>query len=242
MMTIRPAAERGATKMDWLDSRHSFSFNRYDDPAHAGFGELPVINDDRVAPGAGFETHGHRDMEILTYVLDGTVEHRDTLGTRSVIGAGEVQRMTAGTGIQHSEFNPSPDQPLRFLQIWIRPDAAGLAPGYEQHRIDPARLDGRFALIAARTPVNGALSLHQDVNLYAARLAAGGPIEHQVAPARRAWLQVATGRLAANGETLGEGDGLALEPEADGGPARLALEALEPAEVLLFDLAGANAT
>ena len=238
-MTIRPAGERGATRTATLDSRHSFSFNRYVDPAHTGFGDLLVVNDDRIAPGAGFDTHGHRDMEILTYVLDGAVEHRDTLGNRAVIGAGEVQRMSAGTGIRHSEINPSPEAPLRLLQVWIRPESAGLAPGYEQRTLEPGRLAGRFALIAAREAAGGALTLHQDVRVYAARLAAGETAGHEIATDRRAWLQVATGRLTANGETLAEGDGLALLPEADGAPLRLALAALEPAEVLLFDLAGA---
>src|SRR5438067_2753920 len=173
MITLRPAEARGRTALDWLDSRHTFSFSDYYDPEQMGFRSLRVINDDRVAPGGGFGTHGHRDMEILTYVLEGALEHRDSLGTGSVIRRGDLQRMSAGTGIRHSEFNPSPSEPVHFLQIWLLPERSGLRPGYEQKTFPDAEKRGRLRLVAARDGREGAVTIHQDVDLYAALLASG---------------------------------------------------------------------
>jgi redox-sensitive bicupin YhaK (pirin superfamily) len=232
MITVRPAAERGRTLWDWLDSRHTFSFGDYHDPRHMGFRALRVVNDDRVAPGGGFGTHAHRDMEIVTYVLDGALEHRDSLGTGSVIRPGDGQRMSAGTGIRHSEFNHSKTEPVRFLQIWILPERQGLAPGYEQRSFPVAEKRGRWRLIAARDGRQGAVTVHQDVDLYATRLEPGERVAHRLAPGRHAWLQVATGAVALGGRRLAEGDGAAASEE----PA-LEVVAHEPAELLLFDLA-----
>jgi redox-sensitive bicupin YhaK (pirin superfamily) len=242
MIALRRAEERGRTKLAWLDSHHSFSFAGYHDPAHMGFGVLRVINDDRVAPGAGFPTHGHRDMEIVTYLLDGALAHEDTTGARSVIRAGEVQRMSAGTGIRHSEFNASEEEPLRFLQIWIEPDALGFEPGYEQRPFGAEEMRGRFRLIASRDGREGSLRLHQDAAIHAARLKPGDHLGHSLAPGRRAWLQLARGRILLDGADfdgvdferveLGEGDGAAL-----GALERIEIEASEGAELLLFDLA-----
>jgi len=232
MHYLRPAAERGQASFGWLDSRHSFSFGNYFDPRHLGFAPLRVINEDRVAPGRGFDTHGHRDMEILTVVLDGALAHRDSLGNGSLITPGEVQRMTAGSGIRHSEFNASEKAPVHFLQIWIEPEATGLAPGYAQQRFDPAGRHNRLQLWASRSGRDGSLELHQDADLFGGRLDAGHALLHPVAPTRRLWLQVVAGRLAANGIALTTGDGLGLS-DVD----RLDLQALADSEVLLFDMA-----
>jgi redox-sensitive bicupin YhaK (pirin superfamily) len=235
MINVRPAAERGTTQTEWLDSRHSFSFAEYYDPAHMGFRTLRVINDDRVAPGAGFPTHGHADMEILTYVLDGALEHRDSLGTGSVIRPGDLQRMSAGTGVRHSEFNASRAEPVRFLQIWLLPGQRGLRPGYEQKSFDEAERRGRLRLVASPDGRDGSVTVNQDVRLYAGTLGPGQQAATTLGPGRQAWVQVARGHLLLNGVPLGEGDGAAVSGEttltlAGDGPAAGASEAL------VFDL------
>ena len=232
MITVRPSDERGRSELGWLSSRHTFSFADYLDPRHMGFRSLRVVNEDRVQPGAGFPTHGHRDMEIVTYVVEGALEHEDSLGTGSVIRPGEVQRMSAGTGVTHSEYNPSRSEPVHFLQIWILPERNGLAPGYEQRAFPAAELHGRLRLVASRDGREGSVTVHQDVQVWAARLAAGDEILYALAPGRHAWLQVVRGALAVNGTTLAAGDGAAVSDEA-----RLALTASAPSELLLFDLA-----
>lgn len=232
MITVRPADQRGATQIDWLDSKHSFSFAEYHDPAHMGFRALRVINDDRVAPGAGFPTHGHRDMEILTYVLDGAIEHRDSLGTGSVIRPGDVQIMSAGTGIRHSEFNPSPSDPLRFLQIWMIPERGGLKPRYDQKGFSPAERDGQLRLVGARDGRDGAVAIHQDIDLYAATLGKGQTVAHEIRPDRHVWVQMARGKAIVNGKPVSEGDGVALSGER-----QVEIAGVEGAELLLFDLA-----
>lgn len=231
MITARAAQDRGRTLLDWLDSRHTFSFGDYYDPEQMGFLSLRVINDDRVAPGAGFGTHGHRDMEILTYVLDGALEHRDSLGTGSVIRRGDLQRMSAGTGIRHSEFNPSRSEPLRFLQIWLLPERTGLRPGYEQRHFPEAEKRGPLRLVAARDGREGAVTIHQDADLYATLLDAGQAVAHRLRDGRGAWVQVAAGGVTFNGHRLTVGDGAAVSGEPV-----LEFVGTEPAEVLLFDL------
>lgn len=233
MIAVRKAEERGVARFGWLDSRHSFSFGHYYDPAHMGFRALRVINEDRVAPGAGFETHGHRDMEIISYVLDGALAHRDSLGSGSVIRPGDVQRMTAGTGIRHSEFNASKSEPVRFLQIWILPERQGLAPGYEQKTFPASEKRGRLRLVASRDGREGSVTLHQAVDLYAALSEPGTALSHRLAPGRHAWLQVARGAVTLNGEPLRQGDGAAVSGETE-----LTIAAAEEdSEILLFDLA-----
>jgi quercetin 2,3-dioxygenase len=231
MIAIRKAEDRGRSRLDWLDSRHSFSFGDYYDPKQMGFRDLRVINDDRVAPGAGFPTHPHRDMEIVTYVLDGSLEHRDSLGNGSVIRPGDAQRMTAGTGIQHSEFNPSKSDPVHFLQIWIVPQKAGLKPGYEQHAFDRAATRGKFLTLGAPENRGATLTVHQDVELSVATLKAGESITRELKPGRHAWLQVARGAVAIGERNLKEGDGAAISDES-----QLELKALDDTELLLFDL------
>ncbi len=232
MITIRPGRERGRTTLSWLDSRHSFSFGHYDDPEHRGFGALRVINEDRVVPGGGFETHGHRDMEIVSYVLEGALEHKDSLGTGSVIRPGEVQRMSAGSGIRHSEFNPSTREPVHFLQIWIEPEVKDLEPSYEQKAFAESERRGRLRLIASRDGREGSVTLRQDVDLYAGLLDPGQSLVQALAEGRRAWAQVARGSLELNGQRLNAGDGAAITAEK-----RLEIEAKEAAEILLFDMA-----
>jgi redox-sensitive bicupin YhaK (pirin superfamily) len=232
MITVRPAAERGRTRIDWLDSRHSFSFGDYHDPQHMGFRTLRVINDDRVRPGRGFPTHGHRDMEILTWVLEGALAHKDSLGTGSVIRPGDLQRMSAGTGIRHSEWNASDTEGVRFLQIWILPSQPGLTPGYEQRSWDAADVQDRARLVASADGRDGSITVHQDVNVFATRLDAGGGARIDVAAGRQAWLQVARGELSMNGVVLREGDGAAAAGER-----ALTLSAAASAEALIFDLA-----
>src|SRR5215472_8079835 len=199
MITIRDHKERGASRLGWLDSRHTFSFADYQDPQHMGFRSLRVINDDRVSPGAGFPSHGHRDMEIISYVLDGELAHKDSLGNGTVIRPGEVQRMSAGTGIVHSEFNPSKSDPVHFLQIWIIPEQQGLAPSYEQKDFQVQEPRATLQLVAAAGGRDGALTLHEDAQMYAGKLAAGAQIVHKVAPGRGIWLHVARGSAALNG-------------------------------------------
>src|SRR5919197_1440789 len=213
MITIRPAAERGRTKIGWLDSWHTFSFGDYVDYDHMGFHALRVINDDRVAAGAGFPTHPHRDMEIITWVLSGALEHKDSLGTGSVIRAGDVQRMTAGTGILHSEFNPSQTEGVHLLQIWMYPEKRGLKPGYAQKSYPAGERKGQLKLVASRDGRDGSLSFHQDASVYVAAIGPGQRATHQLAPGRAAWVQVATGALTLNGQRLNAGDGAAVTGE-----------------------------
>ena len=232
MITLRPAAERGTTDLGWLDSRHTFSFGDYFDPAHVHFRTLRVINDDRVAPGSGFGTHPHRDMEILTWVLDGTLEHKDSMGNGSRIRPGELQRMTAGTGVTHSELNPSRDEGVRLLQIWILPERKGLVPGYEQKAFPLVDRKGRLALLASQDGRDGSVRLNQDADVWGAVLVPGESATHVLRPGRGAWLQVAKGELSVNGVALREGDGAAIEGEES-----LLLTGRHEAELLLFDLA-----
>jgi redox-sensitive bicupin YhaK (pirin superfamily) len=218
--------------MGWLNSAHSFSFGHYYDPEHMGFRALRVINEDRVIPGAGFPTHGHRDMEIISYVLDGALEHKDSTGTSAVIKPGEVQRMSAGTGVRHSEYNASKKDPVHFLQIWIIPEKEGIAPGYEQRTFSDAEKRGKLRLVASRDGREGSVTVHQDVDLYAALLEPGERAAHALAPSRHAWLQVAKGAVTVGGATaLSEGDGVSASDER-----ALEVVAREPAELLLFDL------
>src|SRR5262245_4653080 len=232
MIKIRPAAERGHTDIGWLNSRHTFSFGDYQDFEQMGFRSLRVINDDRVAAGAGFPTHPHRDMEIITWVLEGALQHKDSLGTGSVIRAGDLQRMTAGTGILHSEFNASKTDPVHFLQIWIIPEKRGLTPGYAQTSFPAAERKGQLKLIASREGRDGSVSFHQDASLYAAALDPGQRARHTLALGRSAWVQVATGAVTLNGKRLNAGDGAAVEGET-----ALELVGVEDGETLLFDLA-----
>ncbi|TAN08839.1 MAG: pirin family protein [Rhodanobacteraceae bacterium] len=232
MFTLRAAAERGRSNLGWLDSRHTFSFSNYHDPAHMGFGTLRVLNEDRVAPGQGFATHSHRDMEILSWVLEGALEHKDSLGIGAVIRPGELQRMSAGTGVTHSEFNASAVAPVHFLQIWLLPDTQGLAPGYAQRVFTAGELRDQLRPIASGDGREGSVTVHQDVVVYAARLGAGVAVAHVPAAARRVWLQVARGAVEVDGRVFNAGDGLAWVR-----PARVTLRAREAAEVLLFDLA-----
>ena len=231
MMTKRPAAERGHADHGWLDTHHTFSFAHYHDPAHMGFRSLRVINDDVVSPGQGFGTHGHRDMEIITYVIDGALEHKDSLGTGSVLRRGDVQRMSAGSGVTHSEFNHSRTDGLRLLQIWVLPEAAGITPGYQEKRYDDDAKRGRLRLIVAPDGAEGALDIHQDVRLYASLLDKGAGVRHELQSGRHAWVQVVSGRLAINGVELAHGDGAAVSDET-----QLEFAALDDVEFLLFDL------
>lgn len=232
MITVRQAEERGRSEIDWLDSRHTFSFADYHDPEHMGFRALRVINDDRVLPSSGFGSHPHRDMEILTYVLEGAIGHRDSMGNGSTIRPGDVQRMSAGTGVVHSEWNHSKSEPVHFLQIWIEPERRGIAPGYEQRPFEPHELRDRLRLVASRDGRDGSITIHQDAVLYATRLFAGKSVNHELAVGRHAWVQVARGVVTLNGVTLGAGDGAAVSDER-----RFELVATEDAEVLVFDLA-----
>lgn len=233
MNTKRPAEERGHTRIDWLDSRHSFSFAGYHDPAHMGFRSLRVINDDHIGGGGGFDTHPHRDMEIVTVVLDGQLRHKDSMGHTSVLGPGGVQRMSAGRGVFHSEHNPSQDSPLRLLQIWIHPERRGLAPTYEEGVFSAINTPGQVQTLVSPTPADGALSIHQDARIIAAHLAPGDSHTHTLAAGRGAWVQAYRGSLRVNGVALDAGDALAV----DEGSA-VALEAGEaPGAALIFDLA-----
>ena len=231
MITIRPAGERGHTDFGWLDSWHTFSFGDYMDYDQMGFHSLRVINDDKVAAGGGFPTHPHRDMEIITWVLSGALEHKDSLGTGSVIRAGDVQRMTAGTGILHSEFNASRTEPVHLLQIWIMPEARSLKPGYAQQSYPTEARKGQLKLVASRDGRDGSLSFHQDASLYLAALDPGQKVTHTLAPGRAAWVQVATGSVTLNGNTLVAGDGAAVTDETT-----LELVGVESGETLVFDL------
>jgi redox-sensitive bicupin YhaK (pirin superfamily) len=232
MMQLRKSEERGRAEHGWLNSFHSFSFADYYDPAHMGFGALRVINEDRVQPGMGFGTHGHRDMEIISYVLEGSLEHKDSLGNGSIIRPGNVQRMSAGTGVRHSEYNPSKGERVHFLQIWIEPSALGIAPGYEEKHFDEASKRGRLRLVASPDGRDGSVTIHQDALLYAALLDGTESAVHALAPGRKAYVHVARGEVVANGQPLGAGDALKAVGEQE-----IRLEAGKGAEVLLFDLA-----
>ncbi len=232
MLTVRPASERGRTQLAWLDSYHTFSFNHYYDPRHMGFRQLRVLNDDYVGPGGGFPTHSHRDMEILTYVLEGALEHKDSIGTGSVIRPGEVQRMSAGRGVSHSEYNPSQDQPVHLLQIWVLPRRKGAPAEYEQRPFPAEERRGKLRLVAAPGGRDGALTIHQDVELFATLLEPGEQVAHALEPNRHAWVQVARGAVAVNGLPLKAGDGVAASQEP-----QLQIRAEQSSEVLLFDLA-----
>jgi quercetin 2,3-dioxygenase len=233
MITIRPAQERGAANFGWLDSRHTFSFGNYYDPSHMGFADLRVINEDKVTPGQGFSTHGHRDMEIISYVLDGALEHKDSLGTGSVIRPGDVQRMSAGTGIMHSEYNASKTEPVHFLQIWILPERKGLEPGYEQKTFTEEEKRGTLRLVGSHDGRDGSITIHQNVDLYASSLGDGETVSHTLNDGRVAWLQVARGAVQLNGKTLSAGDGAAIVQE----PQITLQGAANNAEILLFDMA-----
>jgi redox-sensitive bicupin YhaK (pirin superfamily) len=232
MMQIRRADERGRTRLGWLDGRHSFSFGEYHDPAHMGFRSLRVLNDDRVAAGGGFDPHPHRDMEIVTWILDGALDHKDSMGNGSTIRPGDIQRMTAGTGVVHSERNPSRTDPVRLLQIWFMPRTRGLRPSYDQKALTGADLDGRFAHAVSPLGGEGAVKIDQDADLWIARLAPGATVRHEFKAGRHGWLQVARGAVDVNGLALVQGDGLAISDERS-----VAVTARESAEVLLFDLA-----
>ena len=231
-MQIRKGAERGYADHGWLRSFHSFSFADYHDPAHMGFGALRVINEDRVNPGMGFGTHGHRDMEIISYVLEGAVEHKDSMGNGSVIRPGDVQRMSAGTGVRHSEFNPSKTEGVHFLQIWIEPGITGIAPGYEVKHFDAASKRGKLRLVASADAREGSVKIHQDASLYAALVDGVEKIAHTLAKGRRAYVHVARGSVSVNGQALDAGDALKVS-----GTGEVTLDRGSKAEVLLFDLA-----
>lgn len=232
MITVRLADDRGITDWGWLESRHTFSFGEYRDPNHVHFRTLRVINDDKIAPGGGFPMHPHRDMEIVTVVLAGALEHKDSLGNGSVIRAGDVQRMTAGTGILHSEFNPSEDKPVHLLQIWILPEERGLTPGYEQTAFPNTDRHGRLMLVASSDGRDGSVTINQDANLYVTHLTSGESVRQAVAPGRNMWIQVATGSVTLNGTLLSEGDGAAVTDEHT-----LQLTGAPESEVIVFDLA-----
>lgn len=232
MLTIRKSEERGVAEHGWLSSRHTFSFGGYYDPRHMAVGPLRVINEDRVQPGKGFGSHGHRDMEIISYVLDGELEHKDSMGTGSVIRYGDVQRMSAGSGVVHSEFNPSTEQPVHFLQIWLLPNAEGIEPSYEQKHFDPASKQGRLRLIASNDGRDGSVRVHQDASVYASILDSGdAELKHAVAAGRCAYVHVARGALQVNGVSLAAGDAVTITDETV-----VTLAQGQQAEVLLFDL------
>jgi redox-sensitive bicupin YhaK (pirin superfamily) len=232
VISVRNANDRGAVNMGWLDARHSFSFGDYHDPEHMGFGPLRVINEDRIQPSQGFGMHGHRDMEIVTYIIEGALEHKDNMGNGSVIRRGDVQRMTAGTGVRHSEFNHSNETRTHLLQIWLLPESAGLAPGYEEKKFSDAEKRNRLRLIASRDAREDSLKIHQDVDLYATILDNGLKLEHQFKKGRRGWVQVVKGDVMLNGEALGSGDGASISGET-----RVTLTAVAEVELLLFDMA-----
>jgi len=233
MIAVRHAAERGTVNLGWLDSRHTFSFGHYYDPDHMGFGPLRVINEDRVRPGAGFDTHGHQDMEIISYVLEGALEHKDSIGTGSVIRPGDVQVMSAGTGIRHSEFNHSKKEPVHFLQIWLLPDRKGLAPRYDQKSFPESGKRDRLRLVGSPDGRDGSIVIHQDADIYDAQLSHGHAVTHPLKAGRKGWVQVIAGAVEVNGKAAVAGDGVAVENEA-----LLSLNAgADGSQVLVFDLA-----
>jgi quercetin 2,3-dioxygenase len=231
MITIRKGTARGVTKLDWLDSQHTFSFADYYDPEHMGFHQLRVINEDRVKPGQGFPPHSHRDMEIITYVVEGALEHKDSLDNGSIIRPGEVQRMSAGRGITHSEFNPSRTDPVHFLQIWILPEARGLSPSYQQKAIDLSDARGQFHVIASRQSAQNAVKLHQDAEISVALLEDGQKLLHRLRSGKGGWLQMVRGEITLNTFALSAGDGGAID-----GQSELNIKAQQSSEVLLFEL------
>jgi redox-sensitive bicupin YhaK (pirin superfamily) len=231
MIVLRKSGDRGHANYGWLDTYYTFSFNTYYDPKHIHFRDLRVINEDRVAPGSGFGTHPHDNMEILTYVLEGALQHKDSMGTGSVIRPGDVQRMSAGTGVTHSEFNASKSDPVHLLQIWIFPEREGIEPGYEQKPFPESEKLGRLRLVASQDGRQGSLTIHQNVDLYASILEKGGQASHKLEPGRHAWLQVARGGVTLNGQELNAGDGAAVSEET-----ALQVRAQEKSEILLFDL------
>jgi redox-sensitive bicupin YhaK (pirin superfamily) len=232
MIHVRKAAERGHADLGWLNTYYTFSFADYYDARHMGFRTLRVMNEDRVQPGQGFGMHGHRDMEIVTYVLSGSLQHKDSMGNGSVIQAGELQRMTAGTGVRHSEFNDSPAEAVHLYQIWLLPERNGLKPEYEQRRFSEADKQGRFCLVASPEGEDGSLKIHQDARIYLANLEAGTVLSHSMQPGRYAWLQILRGKVALNGHTLSAGDGVAVSEERG-----LEVAGREDSELMLFDLA-----
>ncbi len=232
MITIRRASDRGHANHGWLDTYHTFSFSSYRDPKHVHFRALRVMNEDVVAPGQGFGTHPHENMEIVTYVLEGALEHRDSMGNGEVLRPGEFQRMSAGTGITHSEFNPSPTEPVHLYQIWLFPDRDGIEPSYEQKRFEEVERHNRLRLVASPDAAEGSLLIHQDARIFLSSLDAGKQVTHELAPGRHAWLQVLRGQVALNGQALQTSDGAAVSDET-----ALEIEANDDAEVMLFDLA-----
>lgn len=232
MITIRKSEDRGHFDLGWLDTYHTFSFDQYYDPAHMHFRSLRVINEDRVHPAKGFPTHSHRDMEIITYILAGALEHRDSMGNGSVIRPGDVQRMSAGTGVAHSEFNPSQAEPVHLLQIWILPESQNLASSYEEKHFSDEERSGRLRLIASNDGREGSVTIHQDAQLYATILEGGTTVVHALGEGRSAWLQVARGTIRLNEVELKQGDGAAVRNESE-----LTITAHDQAELLLFDLA-----
>jgi hypothetical protein len=231
MISIRRASERGHFNFGWLDTYHTFSFGEYYDPRHMGFRTLRVINEDFVAAGAGFPTHGHRDMEIVTYVLEGGLAHRDSMGNGSTIRPGDVQRMSAGTGVRHSEFNGSEEERVHLLQIWILPAETGIKPGYEEKKFEDEEKRNRLRVVASPDGREGSVTIHQDASVYAALLEDDAAVSHELRPGRHAWLQVARGAVELNGQRLEQGDGAAVSDEA-----RITITGRGPSEVLLFDL------
>jgi len=231
MLTLRPAGERGHYRVDWLNSYHTFSFGEYHDPAHMGVSNLRVINDDRIAPGGGFATHTHRDMEIVSYVLSGQLEHKDSMGNGSIIRRGDVQRMSAGTGVQHSEFNPSATESVHFLQIWLQPGTMGVEPGYEQKHFSEEQRRGKLCLLVSPDGRAGSISTHQNALLYGSLLKAGEAVEYKLTDDRHAWVQAAQGSIMVNSVALKEGDGVHIEKEKV-----IRIEGQDNADVLLFDL------
>ena len=231
MITIRKSEDRGLAELDWLHSQHTFSFADYSDPEQMGFGNLRVINEDQIQPGTGFGTHSHQDMEIISYILEGELAHKDDMGNGSIIRPGEIQRMSAGTGVLHSEHNPSADTRNRFFQIWILPEKGGIKPGYEQNEIPEGARDGKLHLVGSRNGRGDSVTIHQDVEIYASILSPGDKVTHQVAAGRGIWLQLASGALEINGTAMAVGDGAAITEETV-----LEISASETSEFLLFDL------
>jgi len=231
MITLRKSSERGHADHGWLLTYHTFSFADYYDPQEMGWGNLRVINEDRVQPGEGFGTHGHKDMEILTYVLEGQLQHKDSMGNGTVIQPGDVQRMSAGTGVRHSEFNPSPTTLVHFLQIWIEPERPDIPPGYEQKVFTPENKRGRLLLVASRDGREGSLTVHQDVDVYASLLSPGEHVSHRIAPGRLAYMHLVKGALSVNGTKLGTGDGAKIASEDE-----ILIAASADSELLLFDM------
>lgn len=231
MLDIRRSEDRGRANFGWLNSRHTFSFGHYYDPSFMGFGPLRVINEDRVQPARGFDTHGHSDMEIISYVLDGALEHKDSMGNGSIMRPGDVQRMSAGTGVRHSEFNASDSDEVHFLQIWILPERDGLEPSYQQKAFSDDDKRGKLRLVGSRDGRDGSVTIHQDVDLYATQLSDGDQVAHELADGRKGWVQVATGTAVLNGKALDAGDGIAVA-----GPATIDVSGASHAEVLLFDM------